>query len=261
MIGKPFVNTITESSRLSQIVRDIAADRNILPNAQDPVTADDVYNVVQASYDSSLIDKGLCSSTPTTVAVIPFTKLTQENNAEADILNIQRNLDTIALSNVNEIINNLTGTLSSDVNASLDDRSQIDSFRSATLRLTSAYNAKASYMTHLASPYELETNSDFDNSYGEGNLPSIIPTTKITSFEEKLDWIETYLNLESASLRSGYNIKNLLQIIRNSFARKAYGSNFFITGSSSSLYVRPVNLDVFNAGSYAGLSTLFRLDN
>ena len=188
MIGKPFVNTITESGRLSQIVREIASDRNILPNAQDVVTADDFYTVVQTSYDTNLIDKGMCSSTPITIAVIPFTKLTQDNNAEADILNIQRNLDTVSISNVNDVINSLTGTLSSDVNTSLDDRSQIDSLRSATSKITSAYNAKASYMTHLAGPYEIETNSDFDNSYGEGSLPASIPITKITSFENYRDW-------------------------------------------------------------------------
>jgi len=254
MIGKPFVNTISESNRLSQIVREITANRNTQPSSQDSSTADDFYNVVQTSYDASLIDKGLCSSTLVNVSVIPFTKLTQENNAEADILNIQRNLDTIAISNVNEIINNLTGTLSSNVNASLDDRQQIDAFRSATLKLTSAYNAKAAYMTHLASPYAIETNSDFDNSYGTGDVPEKILTVKNTSFEEKTDWIESYLNLESASLKSGYNIKNLLQIVRNSFARKVYGSSFFVTGSSDSLYIRRINADVFNAAldSYFG---------
>jgi len=249
MIGKLFVNTVTESGRLSQIVREIASDRNILPNAQDVVTADDFYTVVQTSYDTNLIDKGMCSSTPITIAVIPFTKLTQDNNAEADILNIQRNLDTVSISNVNDVINSLTGTLSSDVNTSLDDRSQIDSLRSATSKITSAYNAKASYMTHLAGPYEIETNSDFDNSYGEGSLPASIPITKITSFEKKVDWIESYLNVDSSTLNSGYNIKNLLQILRNSFARKIYGPNFYISGQTSSLYVRPLNIDAYNAAA------------
>lgn len=261
MIGKPFINTVTETSRLSQIVRDIAADRNTSPSARDSATADDFYNVVQTSYDASLIDKGLCSSTPVTVAVIPFTKLTQENNAEADILNIQRNLDSIAISNVNDVINDLTGTLSAGVNASLDDRSQIDSFRSATLKLTSAYNAKAAYMTHLASPYDVETNADFDNSYGTGDLPSKIPTTKITTFEEKIDWLDAYLNIESESIKSGYNIKNLLQIIRNAFARKVYGSKFFVTGSTGSLYVRPINADVFNSTLESYFGNLTNVDD
>lgn len=271
MIGKPFVNTISESARASQIIRDIASNRNLLPNTQDTSSADDFYNVVQASYDSYLIDKGICSSTPVTIAAIPFTKLTQDNNAEADILNIQRNLDTIAISNVNEVINNLTGSLSPNVNASLDDRSQIDAFRAAVTKMTAAYNAKAAYMTHLASPYDLETNSDFSSDYSPGGaatggsrsgdtiyvssgIPSEITTTKITSFEEKLDWIEAYLKLESATLRSGYNIKNILQIVRNSFARKVYGSNFFVTGSSASLNVRSINVDAFNAAldSYFG---------
>lgn len=246
-VGKPFFNGVSEAARASQIVRELGVSRTSATT--EATTADDFYSVVETSYDADLKNKGVCSSTPVTLCVVPFTKLTETDNAQADILNIQRNLDTIATSNVNEIINYVTASFTEDENLALEDRSQIDTFRSTVNKLTAAYNAKAAYMTHLADTYGLETDSDFNNSYGTGtSVPTAITTIKITSLEKKSDWVESYLKVGNR-LNDSYNIERLLQIVRNSFARKEYGDNFTIAGDSTSLYVNPIDVDTFKTAA------------
>ena len=244
-IGKPFFNGVSEAARSSQIIRELGLGQS--STAAETTTADDFYSVVETSYDADLKGKGVCSSTPVTLCVVPFTKMTEADNAQADILNIQRNLDTIATSNVNDIINYVTASFTENENRALDDRSQIDTFRAAVNKLTAAYNAKAAYMTHLSDTYGLETDSDFNNSYGTGtSVPTAITTIKITSLEKKSDWVESYLKIGNR-LNDSYNIERLMQIVRNSFARKEFGNNFTIVGDSSPFYVNPIDTNAAKA--------------
>ncbi len=255
MIGRPYIKPTQQTIASAVRSRDLVASVARAASIQDVGTADDFFSVVQASYDVNLKDKGVCSSTPVNIAVIPFTKLTQTNNAEADILNIQRNLDTIAVSNVNEIINYVTSTLTTQENLALDSKSQLVSLNDAAIKITAAYGAKSAYMTHLADIFGLETSTNINYTFGTGPVPGSIPTIKITSFENKKDWIESYLKIPSQFFSESYNITTLAQIAKNSFARKFYGNAFTTSGSiSNPLYVNPINISAFNAAatSYFG---------
>jgi len=255
MIGRPYIKPTSQTIESAVRSRDLVSSVARAAGIQDTGTSDDFFSVVQTSYDTNLKDKGVCSSTPINIAVIPFTKLTQTNNAEADILNIQRNLDTIATSNVNEIINYVTSILTTQENLALDSKDQLTSLNDAAIKITAAYGAKSAYMTHLADIFGLETSANINNSYGSGPVPGAIPTIKITSFENKKDWIETYLKIPSRFFSESYNITTLAQVARNSFARKFYGNAFTTSGSlENPLYVNPLNINTFNTAvtSYFG---------
>lgn len=262
MIGRPYIKPTQQTIASAVRSRDLVASVARAASIQDAGTADDFFSVVQTSYDTNLTDKGVCSSTPVNIAVIPFTKLTQTNNAEADILNIQRNLDTISISNVNEIINYVTSTFTAQENLALDSKAQLNSFNDAAIKITAAYGAKSAYMTHLSDIFGLETNTNINNSFGTGPVPGSIPTIKITSFENKKDWIETYLKIPSRFLNESYNITTLAQVARNSFARKFYGNSFTTTGSlSNPLYVNPIDISVFNSVATSYFGDLTREDD
>lgn len=219
MTGNIFLNT--QNIRANTVpIREILSSESGTAPAE---TADDFYKVTQVSYDKDLLDKGITSASPVTLAIIPFKKLKAVDNAESDILNIQRNLNTITISNVNDIINELTGSsFSSNELLALDDSTQLNAFKQAVIKISAAYNAKAAYMTHLANMYLTETDESVTYSYGEGSYPQKIFAIGITQSESKLGWLESEIKLA----KSGYNIAQLMQILRNSFARRKFGKNF-----------------------------------
>ena len=219
MTGNIFLNT--QNIRANTVpIREILSSESGTAPAE---TADDFYKVTQASYDKDLLDKGITSSAPVTLAIIPFKKLKAVDNAESDILNIQRNLNTITISNVNDIINELTGSsFSRNELLALDDSTQLNAFKQAVIKISAAYNAKSAYMTHLANMYLTETDESVTYSYGEGSYPQKIFAIGIAQTESKLGWLESEIKL----VKSGYNIAQLMQILRNSFARRKFGKNF-----------------------------------
>lgn len=206
-------------------------------------TADDFYKVTQVSYDKDLLDKGITSSAPVTLAVVPFTKLKENDNAKSDILNIQRNLNTITIGNVNEIIDDLTGDgFTGSELAALNDNTQYGEFKVAVSKISAAYNAKAAYMTHLANIYLTETDDNFSYDYGEGTYPGKLNAVSITQSETKLGWLESELKL----IKSGYNITQLMQILRNAFARRKFGKNFTsAVARTTPTAVMPANLEYY----------------
>jgi len=253
-----YFNTSKDELR-SKPIRDVKASQGIVASTQSGATGDDYYKVTQVSYDSDLISKGITSSMPIVLSTIPFKKLTDVDNAESEILNIQRNLSTITLSNVSDIINKMSGSsLSDEEILTFNDTSQYKDFNSVVGKITAAYQAKAAYMTHLESLYYLETDSDFNNSYGSGTFPELIPTVSVTEHDVKKQWVESELKM---SIR-GYNITQLMQILRNAFARKKFGKNITIdyTGVDS-MTLAPVTStqyesakDKFFSGLYSGES-------
>ena len=198
-------------------------------NPETGTAADDYYKVVPVSYDVNLIDKGISSSSPVVIGTVPLVKQVQTDNASSEIINIQRNLNTITISNVNEIINDVTSSiLTSQELASLDDPAQVNEFKTAVSRITAAYNAKAAYMTYIGDIFSLETDNDFNNGYGTGTYPQRIQTVSITERESKQQWAESELKITQTK----YNFTQMMQILRNSFARKKYGSSYTLGNSS-----------------------------
>jgi hypothetical protein len=240
MTGNIFLNS--QNIRTNTIPKREIISSDSVPTSGE--NSDDFYKVTQVSYDSDLLAKGITSSAPVTLAVVPFKKLTASENAEAEILNIQRNLNTITISNVNDIINDLTGSgFSSNELEAINDSTQYAQFKSAVSSITAAYNAKAAYMTHLANMYMIETDENFSYDYGEGTFPQKLNAIGITESESKLGWLERQIKIT----KSGYNIAQLMQIIRNSFARRKFGKNFVVgTPSSSPLAIETASLSYYD---------------
>jgi hypothetical protein len=240
MTGNIFLNT--QNIRANTIPkREIVSSESAQAPAE---TADDFYKVTQVSYDKDLLDKGITSAAPVTLAVIPFKKLKEVDNAESNILNIQRNLNTITISNVNDIINELTGSeFSSNELIALNDNTQFDAFKQAVNKISAAYNAKSAYMTHLANMYLSETDENYSYDYGTGDYPQKLNAVGIAQSETKLAWIESELKV----VKSGYNIAQLMQILRNSFARRKFGKNFTsIVLRDTPMSVMPANLSYYS---------------
>jgi len=244
MTGNIFLNNIQNARANTIPIREILSSESGTAPAE---TADDFYKVTQVSYDKDLLDKGITSSAPVTLAIIPFKKLKEVDNAESDILNIQRNLNTITISNVNNIINELTGSLfSSNELLALNDSTQLNAFKQAVTKISAAYNAKSAYMTHLNNMYLTETDESVIYRYGEGSYPQKISAIGITQSESKLGWLEDELKFSKA----GYNITQLMQILRNSFARRKLGKNFAVqqvTGyMGTAMSVMPATLSYYS---------------
>ena len=241
MTGNIFLNT--QNIRANSIpTREILSSES--RTACSAETADDFYKVTQVSYDKDLLDKGITSAAPVTLAIIPFKKLKEVDNAESNILNIQRNLNTITISNVNNIINELTGSsFSNNELLALNDNTQFNAFKQAVTKISAAYNAKSVYMTHLANMYLTETDENYKFSYGERSWPQKISAIGITETESKLSWLESELHISTF----GYNIRQLMQILRNSFARRKFGKDFHIltfdpASERTAMGVRPAEL-------------------
>jgi hypothetical protein len=238
MTGNIFLNTQNIKANTIPAREILSSESRTACSAE---TADDFYKVTQVSYDKDLLDKGITSSAPVTLAIIPFKKLKEVDNAESNILNIQRNLNTITISNVNNIINELTGSsFSNNELLALNDTTQFNAFKQAVTKISAAYNAKSAYMTHLNNMYLTETDENYKFSYGEGSWPQKISAIGITETESKLSWLENELSIDPF----GYNITQLMQILRNSFARRKFGVYFNAfaavrTDELTPMFVRP----------------------
>jgi hypothetical protein len=227
MNGNVFTNNVRRDKTVKPL-RELRS-QDASENPETGTAADDYYKVVPVSYDVNLIDKGISSSSPVVIGTVPLVKQVQTDNASSEIINIQRNLNTITISNVNEIINDVTSSvLTTQELESLDDPTQVNEFKTAVSRITAAYNAKAAYMTYIGDIFSLETDNDFNNGYGTGTFPQRIQTVAITERESKQQWAESELKITQTK----YNFTQMMQILRNSFARKKYGSSYTLGNSS-----------------------------
>jgi len=188
---------------------------------------DDTLTIAESGYDVFIKQKGINSSQPLILGVIPVHTSVNEES----IIDIQRNLNFQTLQTVSKIINETIPSLTQQEKDAIQVIKQPE-FDVVTRKITNAYRAKSNYLTSIKDTFGIQIT---DGTTWNVNVPDINISNgssitlrsnvwSISSVDTTQDWASSLINVQNLSSRT--NITNLFQALKNSRAILEYGLGY-----------------------------------
>ncbi len=208
---------------------------------------DDILNLNKSGYDTYIDKKGITSTTPVVLAIVP----TRNEDVEKSLLTVQRGLTKSCVTATTQMIMDTTGSMSEDQLTEFNAASWPGGFKSVVDSIVASYQSKSNYLQHLDKVFGLQITDpqqyQFISSYisytsstsaTEGTVTvasgdvstSVRDVSGFTQTDSTEDWAYNIAGLESGeivqadlSLNARSNMAVLLQLIRNSIGTLRYG--------------------------------------
>lgn len=189
---------------------------------------DDSLNSNESGYDVVIKEKGITSSSPVVLGIVPIRTAAEEE----EIINIQRNLNIQTIKPVSKIIDQVSGSFN-DAEARVTTTTPTSAIKTAFNDLFSVYQPKFNYLNYIDDFLELQV---ADSPSFEISIKQISSQGTVIFDRPRSSGISTYASTRTwASNRAlmrtysdRFNISNMMQMLKNTLSRLRYttlGSN------------------------------------
>lgn len=187
-----------------------------------PDNSDDALVGNESGYDLFIKEKGVTSSSPVVLGIIPI----REPDQEEEIINIQRNLNIQTMNPVSKIINETTGSFTNQERQTVE-QTPTRELSQAFNDLFSTYLPKANYLNFIDDFLDLQVSDapkfdvDVRQISSGGSIIFNGPTPSgISTYSSTREWASNRIAMRAYADR--FNITNMMQMLKNSLSRLRY---------------------------------------
>jgi hypothetical protein len=197
---------------------------------------DDSLTLSKSGYDSFISDKGITSTSPVILSIVPLRK---ESSEEA-IITVQRGLAKTCVSSTTQMILDNTGSFTEAQATEFNSGFSLN-FQDIVIDIFTAYKSKANYLSYLSDPLGVQVTDPVSYRYVAPYISYTSETATsevsaqvaigsvstgvnyLSGFYETAstsEWVSSVLGVNNVVSRSSMTV--LLQSVRNGFAKLAY---------------------------------------